>query len=171
MERTVQTQRKIEEEWYNQVSNKITLAEWEHALSTTRNNSAPGISGIKYPILKHIGKFTKQFCIDLMSKCLTSGKIPLKWKLGLLYPIPKKEEWNFDLNNVRPIILLETLRKVLSKIIMQRLDQIFKEKGVLNGPNFAVLSGESTEDPIHILNCITEEAREKKKKHGCYFRI
>src|SRR5260364_22466 len=46
----------IKAEWYNQVSNKITLAEWDYALSTTRNTSAPGISGITYPILKHFGK-------------------------------------------------------------------------------------------------------------------
>src|SRR5260364_180842 len=164
------TREEIEEEWYNQVSNKITLAEWEHALSTTRNTSAPGISGITYPILKHIGKFTKQFCIDLMSKCLTSGKIPMKWKLDLLYPIPKKEEWNFNLNNVRPIVLLETLRKILNKVIMQRLDRIFKERGILKGPNFAGLSGESTKDPIHILSCITEEAREKQKEASVLFQ-
>ena len=54
---------------------------------------------------------------------------------------------------------------------MQKLDRILKEKEVLNGSNFAGLLGESTEDPIHTLNCITKEAREKKKKLGCCFRI
>ena len=154
----------IREEWFEQVSEKITVAEWDLALSTTRSNSAPGCSGITYPVLKHIGADTKEACIDLMTKCLKSGQIPIKWKIGMLYPIPKKEDWNYNLNNVHPILLLETVRKVLSKIIMLRLGPIFRERKILKGPNYAGLMGESTEDPIHILNCITEEAREKKKE-------
>jgi Reverse transcriptase (RNA-dependent DNA polymerase) len=35
---------------------------------------------------------------------------------------------------------------------------------LLRGPNFAGLPGESTQEPIHILNNICEDAREKKKK-------
>ncbi|CAG8809259.1 19617_t:CDS:1, partial [Gigaspora rosea] len=102
----------IKEEWYDQVLSEITLKE---SLSTSHNNSASGISGITYPVLRRLGKYTTIFCIKLLSKCLASGKIPQKWKVGLLYPIPKKENWNFNLNNVRLIILLETIRKVLNK--------------------------------------------------------
>ncbi|CAG8707529.1 10843_t:CDS:2, partial [Gigaspora rosea] len=78
---------------------EITLEEWEQLLSTTRSNSASGMSGITYPVLRQIRKYTMRFCIEFLSKCLASSKIPQKWKLGLLYPILKKEEWNFNLNN------------------------------------------------------------------------
>ena len=84
----------------------------------------------------------------------------------MLYSIPKREDWNYNLNNVYPIILLEMVRKVLGKIIILRLGSILREKRILKGHNFAGLMGESTEDSIHILNCITKEAREKKKRHG-----
>ena len=35
---------------------------------------------------------------------------------------------------------------------------------MLEGPNFAGLIGSSTESPIHILNMIIEEAKEKNKE-------
>ncbi|CAG8829145.1 17481_t:CDS:2, partial [Gigaspora rosea] len=52
----------------------------EQALSTSHSNSAPGISGITYPVLRRLGKYTTIFCIRLLSECLASGKIPQKWK-------------------------------------------------------------------------------------------
>jgi len=38
------------------------------------------------------------------------------------------------------------------------------EKEILRGPNYAGLPGNSTEQPVHILNMIMEEAREKNKE-------
>src|SRR5260363_327953 len=82
----------------------------------------------------------------------------------------KKGGVKFQFEQCSPIVLLKTLRKILNKVIMQRLDHVFKKREILKGLNFAGLSGESTEDPIHILNCITEEAREKQKEAWVLFQ-
>ena len=100
----------------------------------------------------------------LANQCLATGDIPLKWKLGQLYPIPKNEEWNHDLSNVRPIVLLEAFRKTVVRIVSKRLDQIFVTHKVLEGPNYAGLSGDSTAILIHIMNNILEDVRQKNKE-------
>src|SRR5438477_4311603 len=61
-------------------------------------------------------------------------------------------------------MLMESTRKCFTKIITNRISIICKEKNVLKGPNFAGLPGESTLEPIQLLNHIGEEAREKKKE-------
>ena len=69
------------------------------------------------------------------------GDILVKWKISQLYPIPKNEDWNYNLANVRPIVLLETFRKIVVRIVNQRLDKILVDYKVLEGLNYAGLTG------------------------------
>jgi len=83
---------------------------------------------------------------------------------------PEGEDWGFELNRVRPIALLEVFRKCVTRIITKRLSAIIKDKNILQGPNFAGLPENSTEEPIHILNSFLEEAHEKKKEMWLLFQ-
>ena len=94
----------------------------------------------------------------------------MKWKVGQLYLIPKSEDWNYNLANVRPIVLLEAFRKTVVRIIIQRLDYILVKHRVLEDPNFAGLSGDSTSSPIHIMNNLLEDARQKDKEVWILFQ-
>ncbi|CAG8811943.1 1170_t:CDS:1, partial [Gigaspora rosea] len=38
------------------------------------------------------GAFAKKIFQYMASRCLEEGSMPKKWKLGILYPIPKQEE-------------------------------------------------------------------------------
>jgi hypothetical protein len=49
-------------------------------------------------------------------------------------------------------------------VVTKRLARVFIEKEILRGPNYAGLPGNSTEQPVHILNMIMEEAKEKNKE-------
>ena len=68
------------------------------------------------------------------------------------------------MHNTRPIVLMKTIRKCFTKIITNRLSLICKDHQILRGPNFAGLPGESTQEPIQLLNNICEEAREEGKE-------
>ena len=84
---------------------------------------------------------------------------------GVIYPIPKPGDWNLNLDKTRPITLLECPRKHLLKILTNRLTKIFTEHwNILEDNNFAALPGKSTNEPLHILNNVMEEARENKKE-------
>src|SRR5438552_12369072 len=115
-------------------------------------------------MLKKLNLLGKEILKKIFHLCILTGKIPEKWKLSNIYPIPKKESWKARLSNTRPIVLMEATRKCFTKIITNRLSLICKNNYILRGPNFAGLPGESTQEPIQLLNSICEEAREKKKE-------
>src|SRR5262249_23466548 len=146
----------IKEEWYENLTEEITSEEWAKALESTKNNSAPGPSGITYPLIKRASMEAEDFFRKLGSECLRKGTMPRKWKAGLLYPIPKREDWGYKLDNVRPILLLETFRKMVVRVLNNRLGKTLKEKKVLKGRNFAGLPEESTSAPIQLINCMME---------------
>jgi len=149
----------INEKIYSTISEEVTEQEWQEVLRGIKSKSAPGTSGISYPLIKKTSNIARLVFIALASKCIQKGDIPVKWKIGQLYPIPKGENWNYNLSNVRPIILLEAFRKVVVRVIGKRLDKVLTKFNVLKGPNFAGLSGSSTSSPIHIMNNLVEEAR------------
>ena len=105
-----------------------------------------------------------------MNLCLQTGEVPDKWKIAQIYLIPKGTDWEFNLNNVRPIALLETFRKCITRVFTKRLSRILVKKNILKGPNFAGLPGDSTETPVHILNSIMEYAKEEKKELWLLFQ-
>ena len=95
---------------------------------------------------------------DLVYTCFRSGFVPIEWKEATVYPIPKPHDWECQLKNTRPITLLETARKLMVKILNQRLSSIFFKHNVLTGKNFAGLPGGSCHTPIFILESILHDA-------------
>ena len=63
----------------------------------------------------------------------------------------------------RLLTLLDTMRKVVIKIVTNRLSRIMAKHKVLKGNNFAGLPGRSTEVPIKLMNMILEDAKENNK--------
>ena len=101
---------------------------------------------------------------------LLLGEIPFKWKLVQIYLIPKNNDWNFDLNNIRPIALIETFRKCTTKILAKRISQIMQKENILRGPNYAGLPGDSTETPVYVLNNLIEDAKENQREMWIIFQ-
>src|SRR5581483_2138344 len=128
------------------------------------NNSAPGKSGINYPMLKNLGEQALLRITQLFNIIMLTGEIPKKWQENIIYPIPKKIDWQHQLNFTRPITLLETIKKVFTKIINNRLAQIFTKHKILSDRNWAGLPEGGTQEPISIINNVLEEAREGKKE-------
>ncbi|CAB4384488.1 unnamed protein product [Rhizophagus irregularis] len=100
----------------------------------------------------------------MLNECLRLKKIPQEWKLADLYPIPKPKPWGCKLVNTRPIVLLETIRKLMVSILNRRCSKIFKENEILKGNQFAGLEGNSTFEPIRIIKEIIQDAIEDKKE-------
>ncbi|CAG8639954.1 22400_t:CDS:2, partial [Gigaspora margarita] len=103
-------------------------------VNEVKAESAAGISNIVYPLIVQADTKTQIIFVNFANLCLFSGIILSKWKVAQIYMISKREDWNFELNKVHLIALLDVFQK---------------------------LSENSTEDLIFILSMLIEEAEEK----------
>ena len=156
--------KKVKREIYSNLADNITEDEWSTALSNAKNKSAPRISSISYPLIKKARKIAQKTFLILANWCLAEGDIPIKWKVGQLYPIPKNNDWNYNFSNIKSIILLKVFSKIVVRVVNKRLSQILIEHNILEGLNYARLLGNSTASPIYIMNNLLEDARQKNKE-------
>ena len=102
--------------------------------------------------------------LSWFGKLNNTFKIPKEWSEGHIFPIAKPKDWEKNIWNTRPITLLETVRKIFTKGIYNRLSTILIKHKILNENNWAGLPEGSTQGPIHILNNCIEEAKELTNK-------
>src|SRR6266498_4155311 len=83
--------------------------------------------------------------------------IPDDWKLAHIFPIPKPIKWNCDITKIRFIILLDTLRKAIVKVLINCLSRILAKHSVLKGRNYASLPEGSTETLIKLMQMVMKD--------------
>ncbi|GET02155.1 RNA-directed DNA polymerase from mobile element jockey-like [Rhizophagus clarus] len=156
---------------YDSVLVPITLEEVTSTISSLPNHKASGVSGITYEDIKHLHINFFDFIVNFFNDILTSGTLPNGWNNAHLYPIPKPTDWGNDITNTRPIILLETFRKLFVKIITSRLHKILSNSSILQPNNRAGLSGESTFQPLQHLTHSIEMANLKGRKQELWIGL
>src|SRR6266542_4509159 len=160
----------IPDQAYDALLDEPSLDEWNEVVRNMNKDSAPGSSTIGYRMLQKLGmRATTELC-KFGKFLFTTGAIPVAWKQSQIYPIPKSKEWQYNLNNTRPIILMECTRKVVVKILTKRLSKICVSNNILQGLNFAGLPGNSTNEPLHIINNFMEDARDNRKELWILFQ-
>ena len=116
-------------------------------------------------MIKNSSKKCKEILRKFYDLCLQLNDIPNQWNQAIVYPIPKPGDWELNLAKIRPITLLETPRKILMKILTNRLsNKLENNYEILKNHNYAGLPGRSTQEPIHTLNALMENARETNKE-------
>src|SRR5438552_7003511 len=154
----------INPNWYNTIFQPITVQEIQGVINKTKAESAPGLFCINYAIFKHLGPTSiKRICL-IFNQIITTQQIPNNWQKNLIHPIPKKKDWEHDLNHTHPITLLETIKKIFTKVLNNKLTQVLTKHNIFSPLNWAGLPQGGTREPINILNCIMEEAREFMKE-------
>jgi hypothetical protein len=100
----------------------ITAEEAHALLSRTSNTSSPGNSGIGWALLKRGWGPAAETLTAVYNACLTLGHHPAIWKNAVVVVIPKPDRPDYTQAKAhRPISLLETMSKLLEKVVAQRM--------------------------------------------------
>ncbi|GBC18892.1 reverse transcriptase family protein [Rhizophagus irregularis DAOM 181602=DAOM 197198] len=156
----------VNEEIYKNLMDPIEMDELDLVLSNLKTNKAPGQSGIPYDFWKKSKILTRKILLEIINESMSKENVLDEWKKGIIYPINKttRSNWNQELSLTRPIVLLETARKIWFKILVNRLNEILTKEQILTNTNFAALKNESMLEPIKIIQAIIEDANNYKKE-------
>ena len=102
------------------LNHPITQAEIRKNLNRLKNNKAPGEDQIYPELLKYLTPLLDQTIANILKSTFTNHE-ELDINSGVLIAIPKPGKPKRPPKNLRPITLLNTLRKVLSLITLDRI--------------------------------------------------
>ena len=103
---------------------KFSEEEFIHTIINCNDLSAPGLDRMSWSHLKHVikNKSYLKNIICIMNACFNLGHWPNYFKKSttIIIPKPNKSTYN-SLKSFRPIVLLNTLDKLIEKVIGERL--------------------------------------------------
>jgi hypothetical protein len=98
----------------------ISTEEVIRAIRAMPYGKATGMSGFSAELLKPICRQVSRPLSKLFSLCLVTGRVPSRWKVALIKPIPKKDRPSSPAD-YRPIAILEHMRKLFELCLQRRL--------------------------------------------------
>jgi hypothetical protein len=141
---------------------KITLEEIGRALKDLKNGKTPGTDGFPPDFYKKIWKDIGTLVYESIRNAEEKGEMSIDQKRGVINLIPKKDKDLRYLKNWRPISLLNTDYKILTKTLASRLKQILPS--VIHPDQVAYLKeryiGQNIRTIIDIMHYTKEERKE-----------
>ena len=110
------------------LENPITTKEFVVAFQKLNNNRSPGIDNIPGELLKYGGKDLAEVTATIFNKLFELNRTEeLKLGEGVLIALQKPGKAKGLCSNLRPIVLLKTLRKSFSLVVLNRIkDRAYK---------------------------------------------
>lgn len=102
------------------------LKEVREAVNSLNNNSAPGEDNLSKQDIITLFECIGEKIVQFINYILTSGIFPEELKTAKITPIHKKGQSD-DVNNYRPISMLNHFSKIVEKIIKTRLVNFIKK--------------------------------------------
>ena len=93
---------------------EFTLSELEDVLHRLKD-TAPGDDTVCNSMIKNVPLATKHLFLRLINQSFSEGKLPTRWKMAKIIPIPKKDKTH------RPISLLPVISKVMERLVLARV--------------------------------------------------
>ena len=141
-----QEEEERETAWYNI---EVSRQDVENAIANTRNGKAAGPDRITNEHLKAASPVIVPFLVLLFNTCLRLGCIAAAWKNSFVVALFKGKGSPSEPSNYRGIALLNTVFKVLTKILNWRImDNI---ANILPPEQYGFRPGKGTKEAIDIL--------------------
>lgn len=132
-------------------------------INSLKPDSSPGKDEISTRILKLCKNFISEPISFITNKIFETSKIPDQFKEGVVIPIYKSGKID-EMNNYRPITLINILSKIFEKCLNQRLKNFLNKYNIISKNQFGFQKNISTEHSLQQLASIIAENFDKNKK-------
>ena len=107
--------KKLTEDEKNSIKGPVSEYECASALKAMQNNKSPGSDGITTEFYKIFWSDIKSYYVKSLNYSFENGDMTVMQKQGLISLLPKKNNDLGNLNNWRPLTLLNTDYKIVTK--------------------------------------------------------
>lgn len=147
----------------------VKKTEVDKIISELKNKKAPGPDCITADILKAVKKKYLPAITTVMQKHLRNSTFPEIWKITRLALIEKPAKNPTDSKTYRPICIMDTLGKVLEKIVTSRLQDELQANEGIHASQFGFRKGFSTLDALENIESVVERITKLafKNQHCC----
>ena len=148
-----------------------TPQEVEIMLKTLKLGKAAGPDAINNRILKELSHPLSFPLCDLFNFSLLKGKVPAIWKEANVTPVFKKDDPSC-VSSYRPISLLNTIGKVLEKVIHKHVFNFFRDHDILTPLQSGFVPQDSTANQlVDIYNTFCKALDEGKEVRAVFCDI
>ena len=107
-------------------------------IRSLKNQNSSGVNNISNILLKEIAPYIIKPLYKLLNRSIRTGTVPKSFKKAKVIPIYKGKESGsqFEYGNYRPISLLQSLSKVLEKLVDGQLRNFLKYRDILYSKQF-----------------------------------
>ena len=144
---------------HSNISAPPSRGEFDSCLASTSNTTMGGMSELTYSMMKAWPAAVTNRVFELLSSMWPSKFTPDWWKWRWICPKPKVTE-NIGLGDLRPLVLVEVIRKLWTNIIIRRIKACWQKEDLLSQDQHAFRARHGTDTAtIQLINAL-EEARE-----------
>ena len=154
------TDSSVRDAFHEDVMRRPTLAELKESIRRRPSDSAPSVTGCSYNMLKLWPEEVLEVAYKALDSLWDDMRIPDYWRWRYLVLLPKKPDPT--LHDLRPLTLVDTLRKVWVAIFVDRIQKFVSKSGALSDNQHAYLYGKGTDTAAAQLLHALETARELK---------
>ena len=143
------------------LSKPFTSLEIEEALQALPKNSCPGEDGLSPEFYKNNWDLCKDALCAPFQEIMDTGIMPEEWNDGLISLIPKGEGPSNENQKWLPITILNTVYKLVAKVISLRLQPLLSQR--IHGSQTGFLKERSILDNITTFWEATSEATKTRQ--------
>lgn len=141
----------------------VTHQELYDCVMSMRGHSAPGCDGIPVQFIKDNFYALSDPMLHIINLSIRTGKFPDAFKTAKVIPIFKTGLKSIK-NNYRPISLLNSVSKVIERLVKSQLIVYLEKENIISSHQFGFRSNKNTSDALFELSrCITSNIASKKR--------
>ena len=147
---------------------KITVEEIEKTISSMKRLKSCDYDDNVADFYIDAKSLISPFLCTLFNYIYDNCIYPEAWSKGVIVPIYKKGDCNMP-SNYRGITLVNTMGKIFSLILRNRINNWCESESVFNDSQYGFREGRSTADAIFVLHSVIQKVLSKNSKLWCAF--
>jgi hypothetical protein len=144
-----------------------TFEEFKQAIRLSPRKRSGGPSGLTYDMLRLVEEDIILKVYEQLRAIWSTKRFPTWMRFKHLVPLPKIDTDVLNVEQIRPIMLIEILRKLWLRPMVNRIRSTWQEQGVLVATQYGFLSERSCAHAIMQLINVLEQA--KYENRSLYF--